>query len=578
MSIARSGQTSVPSSERSLGVVSTQVRRLLHRAGWTALAAALVLMGTAALAILRGAAMTPSLTLRVLLVVLCVGLIGAMALYRGLWVLQQAVAGADVDEDGWGAMMEAAPDAIVLIDAASGLAIRENARARSLVTRVEHSGGRLGALLLDGYAQRGAEDGATTARTFEIGVAAQAEGAEEQMQAHARAVVFDARPALLCVLRDCSARTALEQELMRQRTSAEADLRAKSFFVAAMSHEIRTPLHGILGHLELLARSRLDAEQRARLRRITQSADSLLETINDTLDLASVEAGHLAVAERLFAPALLVERVALLYAPLAQGKGVDLDINSTVPTMLRVMAPQTRIEQVLRNLVSNAIKFTASGRVEIRLLQVGPERLRFEVADSGIGLDDGQRSRLFEPFVQADASIGDRFGGTGLGLSLSRQLCRLMGGDIEVESTVGVGSVFSFEVAAPVRVQPSEPPRLSGRPVIVLSRVVTWREQLARVLREAGAEVLAVAEPAELGQGGLPMDTPLVVFERNLAALQMPPGFAGQVLRVRADGPLRALHEHGQWWVSCYAIESMVSVLAQLTSPPGRLAATGAIG
>lgn len=471
----------------------------------------------------------------------------------------------DAVDASWYSMVHVAPDAIFLIDVERALVIHDNELARRLCAVAERAGEDLCRRVVEGYAavpQELVDD--MDRRMFDISLPASPTRAARHLQASVVAVIANGRPALLCVLRDLTVRVAQELEQVRLRQTAEADVRAKSHFVAAMGHEIRTPLHGILGHLELLARSQLEGEQRARLRRITQSADSLLETINDMLDLASVEAGQLSVADTTFSPAAMLERVALLYAPLAQGKGLDFDINSALASSFMLCAPQARIEQVLRNLVSNAIKFTASGRVEIRMAWTFQERLRFEVADSGIGLADQQRGRLFEPFVQADATIGDRFGGTGLGLSLSRQLCRLMGGDIEVESTEGVGSVFSFEVIATTVPHPPDVPRLPGYPVIVLSRSANWRDQLARTLREAGAEVVAVPDPADLDHTGLPAGTPLVVFERNLAGMAVPAEFKGEVLRVRADGPLRARRDGGQWWVSCYAMEALVSVLVQL--------------
>ncbi|WP_432591844.1 sensor histidine kinase [Stenotrophomonas maltophilia] len=375
---------------------------------------------------------------------------------------------------------------------------------------------------------------------------------------------YQGRMVLLCAVRDLSARIELEQHQKRAREAAEAASRAKSRFLAAMSHEIRTPLHGILGHLELLGRAALDENQQARIRRITQAADSLLQIINDVLDFSRAESGRLDLVPETFEPVALLERVALLFSPLAEAKGLVLDVIVDDAVPVRLIGPQARMEQVLRNLVSNAVKFTPSGRVELRadwLPDADPSQLQLQVIDSGIGMTKTQIARLFQPYVQADASIITRFGGSGLGLSLCRELSSCMGGAIQASSTPGVGSVFTFCV--PVQVAPATGARpLADRSVLLSSSASGWRDELRRRLEHWGAAVIIVNEADTLPAGKWGAHVPLVTFERcsagsDLASMTE----TRRVILVTADGPLKPQVRGNAWRVSCYSNDGLLQAL-----------------
>lgn len=485
-------------------------------------------------------------------------------------------------------LVERMPAALCLVDAGRREALLQNALAGRHAERAGRAGLALYAALADGYAAAAPQGGV---RTFELSHAATLQAPACHLRVAATELTWAGRVLLLCTLEDVTERVQQQARQHRAHEQAAAAGRAQLQLLATMGHEIRTPLHGILGHLELFARSPLDDEQRVRLRRITQSAQSLLSIIADVLDLERIEAGQLDIEPARLEPALLLERVALLYAPLAQEKGVDLDLVVDATLAPACQGPAARIEQVLRNLVSNAVKFTPSGRIELRAMPGrGRGWLRMEVVDSGIGLSERQQQRLFQPFVQADASIGERYGGSGLGLSLCRRLCRLMGGEIELRSTPGVGSVFAFDV--PVRpcasaARAARP--LAGRRVLVHAAVATWRDELARRLRQWGAEPVVLERLDALADDAALAALPLVLFERTL-----PPSrpavldACGRVIRVRADGPLHAAPRDGEWWVSCFAQQALLDALRegpQVATPAspaagqgGALAASAMIG
>ena len=238
---------------------------------------------------------------------------------------------------------------------------------------------------------------------------------------------------------------ALTRDLREARRAAEAASEAKSTFLANMSHEIRTPFHGLLGMLSLLRDTPLDERQRAQLKTATESADHLLAILNDVLDLSKLEAGTLQLAPEPVELRRLVDDVEALMRPQVIGKGLALHVavDSALPP--RVMADATRVKQVLFNLLANAIKFSDHGSVMLEV-QRGDGRIEFVVTDTGIGIDEATLARLFERFTQGDASRSRRHGGAGLGLEISRNLARLMGGDITVRSTPGQGSRFQFDL------------------------------------------------------------------------------------------------------------------------------------
>ncbi|WP_347989833.1 PAS domain-containing protein [Methylomonas sp. AM2-LC] len=238
-------------------------------------------------------------------------------------------------------------------------------------------------------------------------------------------------------------------ELQTAIAHAQAANQAKTAFLANMSHEIRTPLNAIIGLTHLLKQSGLNTDQRTRLEKIAASGQHLLSIINDILDLSKIEAGHLQLELRDFALESVLDNVCSLFSTQAKAKGLTISVdNDSVPTWL--WGDQTRVRQIMLNFVSNAIKFTEQGGICLRakLLEESPQGIgvRFEVEDSGIGISADFLPHLFDAFTQADVSTARTFGGTGLGLAISRRVAKLMGGEVGVESTPGVGSIFWFTV------------------------------------------------------------------------------------------------------------------------------------
>ena len=325
-------------------------------------------------------------------------------------------------------------------------------------------------------------------------------------------VASEDAPRYLGIVEDISARIEMEERLRQASAAAAAANAAKSEFLAHMSHEIRTPMNAVLGLAQVLEREPLAPAQRDMVGRIRGAGQSLLAILNDVLDLSKIEAGQLRIEPRPFDLRALLANLDSLMGQAARAKGLALRIEPPALPPGQLRGDGLRIEQILINLVSNAIKFTERGEVSVRVrtdeVEEAQLRVHAEVRDTGIGIAPEAQARLFAPFTQADAGIARRFGGTGLGLSICKRLVELMGGAIGVRSQPGLGSTFWFElplergagsepasaaIPAPAAASASGS-RLAGMHVLVVDDSAMNRDLVQRALALEGAEATLAAD------------------------------------------------------------------------------------
>jgi PAS domain S-box-containing protein len=334
---------------------------------------------------------------------------------------------------------------------------------------------------------------------------------------------------LVGVILDIDARKRQELALAEAQHAAEAAAEAKSRFLANMSHEIRTPMNGVMGVLHLLDKEPLSGDGRSLLGEAQACGQMLAQLLNDVIDFSKIEAGRLELAPEPVDPARLLESVTGMLRPQAEAKGLRI---STEIQGERgwIMADPVRLRQALFNLIGNAVKFTSEGRVDARLVlrpgAPGQTHLRFEIEDTGVGIAQDAQPHLFQRFHQADGSTARQFGGSGLGLAITRNLARLMGGEVGFTSREGQGSVFWLDVPAPV----AEPPAneedsdfapsaapLRGLRILVVEDNPTNRLVAGKILEGLGAEVASAADGA-LGVEAVSSDR----YDLVLMDIQMP--------------------------------------------------------
>ncbi|MCB9792471.1 MAG: response regulator [Alphaproteobacteria bacterium] len=324
-----------------------------------------------------------------------------------------------------------------------------------------------------------------------------------------------------------AARAAQRQELVElaeARRLAEQTNRGKDALLANVSHELRTPMNGVLGMIEVLLREDPEPALREKLTVMKESALALLRVLNDLLTFSKLRAGFVELEDGPFCLIHLVERSAALVRPLAEQAGDELVVQLGEGLPPHVRGDSLRLQQVLTNLLTNAVRFTRGGRVTLSVTRQAGDRLLFSVADTGEGIPEDKLDLIFEAFVQSDASTTRRFGGTGLGLPISANIVAAMGGELEVRSVVGQGSEFSFLVALPTVEAPPAPPRPASRsdratPLrLLLAEDNPINQRVARAILESeGHEVTAVLDGSEAVREALSGSFDLVLMD-----LQMP--------------------------------------------------------
>ncbi|MQA54459.1 ATP-binding protein [Pseudomonas piscis] len=370
---------------------------------------------------------------------------------------------------------------------------------------------------------------------------------------------------LFCAFSDITARKQIEATLEEAKRLADTANEAKTLFLATMSHEIRTPLYGVLGTLELLARTRLDEQQRDYLRAIEGSSGTLLQLICDVLDVSKIEAGQLALELSEFNTLELVHELIQSYAAAARAKGLQLYacVDPQLPEAL--LGDVTRIRQILSNLLNNAVKFTDSGRIVLRVrggLHDGQQRyFAWQVSDTGRGISRDDQALIFEPFYQTEGNT-NVIAGTGLGLPICQRLTLLMGGTLRMVSEPGLGS--SFSLTLPLEAG-STTPRLvlacptPARMIHVVSPIRELAESVTGWLRRWGAR----AQVGLSGRSSHDSDSVLIEVHPGIMEQRLEPGWTGPLVLASGDGHHATRTHDGIWQVNSNNLRAIHQAVSQ---------------
>ena len=329
--------------------------------------------------------------------------------------------------------------------------------------------------------------------------------------------------------REQQALQALNHQLREAKVQAERANRGKSVFLANMSHELRTPFNGIMGWLDIMGQSPLNAEQREWVATIRRSADHLLQLLNDILDMSALDAGKITLRPQPTDVVGVLGDVHQLMQPLAQAKGLDLTLQIDVPPQLCLSVDPTRLRQILINLSNNAIKFTTEGSVRLRAhvstaSDEGPQRLLIDVSDTGMGIAEHDIAHLFQRFHQVHDDLNRRYGGAGLGLQISQLLAELMGGDLLVQSSLGHGSTFTLRLPMTLASSPASAhqttagtaPAPSGLRVLLAEDNVVNQQFMRAVLARLNCEVTLCEDGAKALAAARDGDFDLVLMDIHM--------------------------------------------------------------